>query len=67
LALAQYIAYLGPPPPEMIKQSPLSSTYFDEEGKFQHLIHEDSFLHFAPNFLSSITDLKIEQDVPDTL
>jgi hypothetical protein len=35
LALAQYIGYLGPPPLEMIKQSPLFSTYFDKEGMFQ--------------------------------
>ena len=33
LALAQYIAYLGPPPLEIIKQSPLFSEYFDEKGK----------------------------------
>ncbi|KAL9125557.1 MAG: hypothetical protein Q9217_005256, partial [Psora testacea] len=32
LALAQYISYLGPPPLDLIKQSPLLSTYFDEEG-----------------------------------
>lgn len=33
LALAQYIGYLGPPPLEMIRKSPLFSTYFDEQGK----------------------------------
>ncbi|OAL34541.1 hypothetical protein AYO20_06171 [Fonsecaea nubica] len=33
LALSQYIGYLGPPPLEMIKRSPLFGTYFDEEGK----------------------------------
>lgn len=32
LALAQYIGYLGPPPPEMIRKSPRFSTYFDEHG-----------------------------------
>ena len=34
MALAQYIGYLGPPPLEMIKQSPFFSTYFDQEGGF---------------------------------
>lgn len=34
LALAQYIGYLGPPPLDMIKRSPLFQTYFDEAGKF---------------------------------
>ncbi|KAE8353518.1 protein kinase [Aspergillus coremiiformis] len=34
LALAQYVSYLGPPPLEMIKQSPLFSTYFDEQGNW---------------------------------
>ncbi|EEP82159.1 predicted protein [Uncinocarpus reesii 1704] len=34
LALAQYIGYLGPPPLEIIKQSPLFSEYFDSEGKW---------------------------------
>ncbi|MCJ1373452.1 hypothetical protein MMC20_004680 [Loxospora ochrophaea] len=34
LALAQYIAYLGPPPLEIIKQSPLFSEYFDEKGNW---------------------------------
>ncbi|KLJ11663.1 hypothetical protein EMPG_09662 [Blastomyces silverae] len=34
LALAQYIGFLGPPPLELIRQSPLFSTYFDENGKF---------------------------------
>ncbi|RJE24171.1 STYKc [Aspergillus sclerotialis] len=33
LALAQYIGYLGPPPLDIIRQSPLFSTYFDAEGK----------------------------------
>ncbi|WEW60369.1 hypothetical protein PRK78_005854 [Emydomyces testavorans] len=33
LALAQYIAYLGPPPRDIIRQSPLFSTYFDEEAE----------------------------------
>lgn len=33
LALAQYIGYLGPPPLEMIRKSPLFATYFDEQGK----------------------------------
>lgn len=36
LALAQYIGYLGPPPLELIRQSPLFSTYFDENGKYYH-------------------------------
>ncbi|KKZ61113.1 hypothetical protein EMCG_04258 [[Emmonsia] crescens] len=34
LALAQYIGYLGPPPLEIIRQSPLFSTYFDAEGNW---------------------------------
>ncbi|KAK2809539.1 hypothetical protein FQN50_003807 [Emmonsiellopsis sp. PD_5] len=34
LALAQYIGYLGPPPLEIILQSPLFSTYFDAEGNW---------------------------------
>ena len=34
LALAQYIAILGPPPLEVIQQSPLFSTYFDSKGKY---------------------------------
>ncbi|PYI02578.1 kinase-like protein [Aspergillus sclerotiicarbonarius CBS 121057] len=34
LALAQYIGYLGPPPLEIIKQSPLFLTYFDEKGNW---------------------------------
>ncbi|RAK97316.1 protein kinase [Aspergillus ibericus CBS 121593] len=34
LALAQYIGYLGPPPLEIIQQSPLFSTYFDERGNW---------------------------------
>ena len=33
LALAQYIGYLGPPPLEIIKQSPLFSMYSDDQGK----------------------------------
>ena len=33
LALAQYIGYLGLPPLEMIRKSPLFSIYFDEQGK----------------------------------
>lgn len=33
LALAQNIGNLGPPPLDMIKQSPLFETYFDIEGK----------------------------------
>ncbi|EEP77080.1 predicted protein [Uncinocarpus reesii 1704] len=37
LALAQYIGYLGPPPLEIIRQSPLFSTYFDSEGKPDYL------------------------------
>ncbi|EGC44886.1 conserved hypothetical protein [Histoplasma capsulatum var. duboisii H88] len=32
LALAQYIGYLGLPPLEVIRQSPLFSTYFDSEA-----------------------------------
>lgn len=32
LAMAQYIGYLGPPL-EMIRKSPLFSTYFHENGK----------------------------------
>ncbi|OQD95933.1 hypothetical protein PENSOL_c018G11192 [Penicillium solitum] len=34
LALAQYIRYLGPPPLEMIRKSPLFATYFDEQGNW---------------------------------
>ncbi|KAI2726238.1 hypothetical protein CBS147332_3125 [Penicillium roqueforti] len=34
LALAQYIGYLGPPPLEMIRKSPLISAYFDEQGNW---------------------------------
>ena len=37
LALAQYIGYLGPPPLDLIKQSPLFSTYFDEAGESANL------------------------------
>ncbi|KAJ5405013.1 protein kinase [Penicillium sp. CMV-2018d] len=33
LALAQYIGYLGPPPLNIIQNSPLFSTYFDTQGK----------------------------------
>lgn len=38
LALAQYIRYLGPPPLEMIRKSPLFATYFDEQGKFAFIL-----------------------------
>ncbi|KAK9859592.1 Serine/threonine-protein kinase [Penicillium brevicompactum] len=34
LALAQYIGYLGPPPLDIIKNSPLFSTYFDAQGNW---------------------------------
>ena len=34
LALAQYIGYLGPPPLEILKQSPLMADYFDEQGNW---------------------------------
>ncbi|KAJ5562174.1 protein kinase [Penicillium sp. DV-2018c] len=34
LALAQYIGYLGPPPLEIIQNSPLFSTYFDAQGNW---------------------------------
>ncbi|KAL3474093.1 protein kinase [Aspergillus californicus] len=34
LALAQYIAYLGPPPLHMLRESPHFSTYFDEQGNW---------------------------------
>ncbi|EDN10327.1 predicted protein [Histoplasma mississippiense (nom. inval.)] len=34
LSLAQYIGFLGPPPLEVIRKSPLFSTYFDGFGKF---------------------------------
>ncbi|PWY82057.1 kinase-like protein [Aspergillus heteromorphus CBS 117.55] len=34
LALAQYIGYLGPPPLEIIKQNPLFTTYFDDDGNW---------------------------------
>ncbi|EXJ83982.1 CMGC/SRPK protein kinase [Capronia epimyces CBS 606.96] len=34
LALSQYIGYLGPPPLEMIKRSPLFRTYFDQDGNW---------------------------------
>lgn len=50
LALAQYIGYLGPPPLEMIKRSPLFSEYFDDQGKL--LL---SFLAFI--FASSLSSL----------
>ncbi|EEH05718.1 protein kinase [Histoplasma capsulatum G186AR] len=33
LALAQYIGYLGPPPLDIVRQSPLFETYFDADGK----------------------------------
>ncbi|KAJ5437600.1 protein kinase [Penicillium cf. griseofulvum] len=33
LALAQYIGYLGPPPLNIIQNSPLFSAYFDAQGK----------------------------------
>ncbi|KAJ5796120.1 protein kinase [Penicillium psychrosexuale] len=33
LALAQYIGYLGPPPLNIIQNSPLFSTYFDAQGQ----------------------------------
>ncbi|PGH14527.1 serine/threonine protein kinase [Helicocarpus griseus UAMH5409] len=36
LALAQYIGYLGAPPLELIRQSPIFSDYFDKDGKFLH-------------------------------
>ncbi|KAF2813565.1 kinase-like protein [Mytilinidion resinicola] len=36
IALAQYIGYLGPPPLEMIKQSPLFSEYFDADGNWAY-------------------------------
>ncbi|RMZ78575.1 hypothetical protein DV738_g3796, partial [Chaetothyriales sp. CBS 135597] len=35
LALAQYIAYLGPPPLELLKKSPIFPTFFDQDGN-QH-------------------------------
>ncbi|KAK2787077.1 hypothetical protein FQN51_003454 [Onygenales sp. PD_10] len=34
LALAQCIGYLGLPPLEMVRKSPLFSTYFDEQGNW---------------------------------
>ncbi|KAK2780711.1 hypothetical protein FQN52_002079 [Onygenales sp. PD_12] len=52
LALSQYIGYLGPPPLEMIKQSPLFQTYFDEQGNWisEPPIPNTSF----ENFVTSI-------------
>ncbi|PGH13045.1 hypothetical protein AJ79_03882 [Helicocarpus griseus UAMH5409] len=34
LALTQYIGYLGSPPLDMIRKSPLFSSYFDEQGNW---------------------------------
>ncbi|OJD10516.1 CMGC/SRPK protein kinase [Emergomyces pasteurianus Ep9510] len=34
LALAQYIGYLGPPPLDIIRRSPLFATYFDAQGNW---------------------------------
>ncbi|KAK3113767.1 hypothetical protein LTR53_008600 [Teratosphaeriaceae sp. CCFEE 6253] len=34
LALAQYISYMGLPPPEMIQKSPSCQRYFDENGEW---------------------------------
>ncbi|KIW62711.1 hypothetical protein PV04_10855 [Phialophora macrospora] len=34
IALAQYIAYLGPPPLAMIRQSPLFRIFFDQNGNW---------------------------------
>ncbi|KAI2726113.1 hypothetical protein CBS147332_3000 [Penicillium roqueforti] len=34
LALAQYIGYLGPPPLNIIQNSPLFSTYFNAQGNW---------------------------------
>lgn len=43
LALAQYIGYLGPPSLEMIRKSPLFSTYFDDQGKSAFIVkHQES-------------------------
>ncbi|KAG5287886.1 protein kinase [Histoplasma capsulatum G186AR] len=52
LALAQYIGFLGPPPLEMIRKSPLFSAYFDEFGDWvsEPPIPETSF----ENFVTSI-------------
>ncbi|KAL9099100.1 MAG: hypothetical protein Q9163_005354 [Psora crenata] len=49
LALAQYIGYLGPPPLDMIKQSPLFLEYFDHEGNwiFEPQITKTSFEDFV--------------------
>lgn len=32
LAMAQYIGYLGPPPPLLMSKSPVVSQYFDSDG-----------------------------------
>lgn len=32
LAMAQYIAYLGPPSPKLMGKSPILSKYFDGDG-----------------------------------
>ncbi|KAF3898435.1 Protein kinase domain-containing protein [Trichophyton interdigitale] len=34
LAMAQYIAYLGPPSPKLMGKSPILSKYFDGDGKY---------------------------------
>ncbi|EFE37876.1 hypothetical protein TRV_07467 [Trichophyton verrucosum HKI 0517] len=34
LAMAQYIGYLGPPPPLLMSKSPVLSQYFDGDGKY---------------------------------
>lgn len=64
LALAQYIGFLGPPPLEMIRKSPLFSAYFDEFGK--------SFLDiYATKTVKLIQDLYVgdwvsEPPIPET-
>lgn len=59
LALAQYIGYLGPPPLHIIRQSPIFTTYFDEQGKhrltFQFLDARSGlkvYLSMAGNWIS---------------
>ena len=45
LALAQYTAYLGPPPLDMIRKSPLFSQYWDENGKHVNYHHLDNIIY----------------------
>jgi serine/threonine protein kinase len=60
LALAQYIGYLGPPPLEMLRKSPLFSTYFDEQGK------SASILRLEEISLPGIGNWASEPPIPKT-